>query len=235
MNSSGRKASTQLSPARAYSFDHVMIRGAVCLLFVMVAATAFGQSGRRGSKPPPVSVPTPEAKQPDEKPARSDQPKISLLVGTNRGDVFAGIPPNIYDSVLQSCSQRLKDSSSVDVEVITQELTRSDAARRAKEAKEGYVIWLNLRGEDQMRSNAGNLYGVFIEFTVLEAVTAKIKTQGTSYQGNSRQGGVIMEPGTVGSNNNVIVEHRLRVAAEDAAARILKALHIASASDIPTH
>jgi hypothetical protein len=211
-----------------------MIRGAVCVLFVLLAATAFGQSGRRGSKSPPVAVPTPEPTA-VEKPARKEEPLISLLVGTNRGDVFAGIPLYIYDSVLQSCSQRLKDSSSVSVEVMTQEMTRSESIRRAKAAKEGYVIWLNLRGEDQMGSNGGNLSGVFIEFMVLEAATAKVKTQGNSYQGNYRQGGVVMEPGTGRSNNNAIIEHRLRIAAEDAAARILKALHIASASDIPPH
>jgi len=234
VNSSGRKASIQRFPARAYSFDHIIIRSAVCLFFVLVAATAFGQSGRRGSKSPPVSVPTPEAKQPDEKPTRSDQPSVNLLVGTNRGDVFAGIPLYLYDGVLQSCAHRLKDSSAVSVDMVTQEMTRSDAANRAKGAKEGYVIWLNLRGEDQMGSSAGNLDGVFIEFVVFEAVTAKVKTQGTSYQGNYRKGGVVMGPGT-GRSNNVIIEDRLRVAAEDAAVRILKALHLSSASDIPSH
>jgi hypothetical protein len=159
---------------------------------------------------------------------------ISLLVGTNRGDVFAGIPSYLYDDVLQSCSQRLKDSSSVSVEVMSQEMTRSESIRRAKAAKEGYVIWLNLRGEDQMGSNANNLSGVFIEFMVLEAVTAKVKAQGSSYQGDYRQGGVVL-PGPGRSSNNTIIESRMRVAAEDAAVRILKALHIASRPDIPQH
>jgi hypothetical protein len=228
VNSSWRKAISKM-----FSFHHLVIRSAVCLLVVLFALTAFAQSGRRGAKSPAVSVPTPEPIETAKKPPR-DAPMISLLLGTNRGDVFAGIPLSIYDGVLQSCSGRLKESSAVSVEVATQEMTRSEAVHRAKNAKEGYVIWLNLRGEDQMGSNGGNLDGIFIEFVVFEAVTAKVRTQGTSYQGYSRKGGVVMGPNT-GRSNNVIVESRLRVAAEDAAARILKALHIASASDIPPH
>ena len=237
MNSSWRKAIPKMFPFRAHSFDHLVIRSAVCLLVVLFALTAFGQSGRRGAKSPAVSpavsVPTPEPKETEKKRA-SDEPRISLLVGTNRGDVFAGIPLNIYDGVLQSCAGRLKDSSSVSVDVVTREMSRSDAMNRAKAAKEGYVIWLNLRGEDQMGSNANNLDGVFIEYMVFEATTAKVKAQGTCYPGAYRKGGVVLGPNT-GRSNNVIVESRLRVAAEDAAARILKALHIASASDIPPH
>lgn len=229
MNSSAREAI-----AKMFSFHHLVFRSAVCLLVVLFVLTAFGQSGRRGAKSPAVSVPTPEPIETEKKPA-SDAPMISLLVGTNRGDVFAGIPLSIYDGVLQSCSGRLKESSAVSVEVARQEMTRSDAARRAKDAKEGYVIWLNLRGEDQMGSYGGNLDGIFIEYLVFEAVTAKIKTQGNSYQGTYRKGGVVLGPNTGSSNNNMIVESRLRVAAEDAAERILKALHIASGSDVPAH
>ena len=83
-----------------------------------------------------------------------------------------------------------------------------------------------------MGAYANNLDAIFIEYLVLEATTAKVKTQGNSYQGPYRKGGVITGPST-GRSNTVIAESRLRVAAEDAAARILKALHIASRSDIP--
>lgn len=232
VNSSRRKASTQSLPIRAYFFEHLAIGSTICLLF-LCAATAFGQSGRRGSKSPPVSVPTPEATQPEEKP-RNDAPRINLLVGTNRGDVFAGIPNYMYDDVLQSCSKRLRESSSVNVDLFTREMTRSDAIRLAKEAKDGYVIWLNLRGENQMDSSSGNLSAVFIEFMAFEAVTAKVKANGNSYQGDYRRGGVVTQPGGR-TNNTAAVEYRLRIAAEDAAARLLKALHIASISDIPPH
>ena len=221
-----------MSPRRSQFFAPPVVRSIVGLLFVLFALTAFGQSGRRQSKSPAVSVPTPEAKQPEKKPDAGDELKVNLMVGTNRGDVFAGIPFNISDGVLQSCAGRLKESNGVRVDVVTKEMTRSDAINRAKAAKDGYVVWLNLRGEDQMASSANNLNGVFIEYLVLEAITAKVKTQGNCYQGYNK-GGVILGPST-GRSNNVIVEDRLRVAAQEAATRVLKALHIASRSDIPS-
>ena len=219
-------------PGRAQFFAPLVMRPIIGLLFVLFALTAFGQSGRRLSKSPAVSVPTPEAKQPEKKTDAGDELKVNLMVGTNSGDVFAGIPFNISDGVMQSCVGRLKESSGVRVDVVEKHMARGDAVNRAKAAKDGYVVWLNLRGEDQMASSANNLNGVFIEYLVLEAITAKVKTQGNCYQGMYRKGGVVMGPNT-GRSNNVVVETRLRVAAEDAAARILKALHIASRSDIP--
>ena len=221
-----------MSPRRAQFFGPLVIRSIVGLLFVLFAVTVFGQSGRRQSKSPAVSVPTPEAKPPEKKPDAGDEVKVNLMVGTNRGDVFAGIPFNISDGVLQSCVGRLKESSGVRVDVVEKYMARGDAVNRAKAAKDGYVVWLNLRGEDQMSTNANNLDGVFIEYLVLEAITAKVKTQGNCYQGSYRKGGVVLGPST-GRSNNVIVESRLRVAAEEAAARVLKALHLASRSDIP--
>jgi len=208
------------------------MRPIIGLLLVLFALTAFGQSGRRLSKSPAVSVPTPEAKQPEKKTDAGDELKVNLMVGTNSGDVFAGIPFNISDGVLQSCVGRLKESSGVRVDVVEKHMARGDAVNRAKAAKDGYVVWLNLRGEDQMASSANNLNGVFIEYLVLEATTAKVKTQGNCYQGYSK-GGVVLGPNP-GRSNNVIVESRLRIAAQEAAARVLKALHIASRSDVPS-
>jgi hypothetical protein len=80
----------------------------------------------------------------------------------------------------------------------------------------------------------GNLDAIFIEYMVFEHTTAKIRANGNSYQGAYRRGGVVLGSPTGGSSD-VVVENRLRIAAEDAAGRILKALHLVSASDIPPH
>lgn len=215
-------------PARANSVVYSGIGSAVCLLIALSALTALGQSGRRGSKSPPVSVPTPEATQPEKKPVANDQPKLNLIVGIDRGSGFGAIPSYYYDAVLESCAKRLDDSSGVRLEVVPREMTRSDAIKRAKGEKEGYVIWLELRAD------GSNPDGLYIGYTVLEPTTAKLRTQGHSYQEVYRQGGVTI-PGTSGRTNNMIIERRLRDAAQAAAEKILKALHIASPSDIPPH
>jgi hypothetical protein len=211
---------------------NVVIRLTAGFLMVLIAVIALGQSGRRGSKSPAIPVPSPEAPQPEKNPATNDIAKVVLIVGTNRNDVFNGVPFRFSDAVLASCVNRLQDSSSVLVDVVTRDMTRGDAVSKAKAAKDGFVVWLNLRGDDPSRSNNYNLEGVYIEFLVLETPTAKVRTQGNSYPGAYRKGAVVMGPST-GRSNDVIVENRLRIAAEDAAERILKALHLASTRDIP--
>jgi len=215
-------------------FGNLAIRSAVCVLFVVSALTALGQSGRRLSKSPAVSVPTPEAKQPEKKPVANDKPRLSLIVGADRGDAFGGIPTYYYDSVLQSCAGRLDDSRGVRVEVTGKDMTRGDALKRAKAEKEAYVVWLRLRTDSYSASNSSGLDQIYIEYVVFEPTTAKVKTQGNCYQGAYRQGGVVLGLPTGGSNT-MIAENRLKYAAQEAAERILKALNVALPSDIPIH
>lgn len=204
-----------------------------CVLIVTCAFAVFGQSGRRGAKSPAVPVPSPEEKKSESKPPEN-LTKIPLIVGASRDDVFMGVPFRIYDSVLQSCSQRLHEASAVQVEAVSSGFSRSEAVERAKAAREGYVVWLHLRGDDLSAGYGGNLDAIFIEYIVFEHTTGKARANGNCYQGAYRKGGVVMGPST-GRSSDVVVENRLRIAAEDAAERILKALHLASASDIPTH
>jgi hypothetical protein len=177
-------------------------------------------------------VPIPEAKQPEKKPV-ANVPKVNLILAANR-DLFTGILPYLYDSVLQSCAARLNDSSGVQVEVVPREMTRSDAVKRAKAEKDGFLVWLQLRVDNFSGSSANSLDGIYIDYTVFESTTAKVRTQGNAYQAAHRQGGVVI-PGTSGRSSSAITESRLREAAQDAAERILKALHVASRSDIPPH
>ena len=201
-------------------------RFAFLVLSCVITCTAligFSQSGRRGAKSPSVPTPTPEEKQPEKKP-EENLAKIPLFVGASRNDAFMGIPFTMYDAVLESCSQRLDDSTAVMVQPVTKGFSRLEAVERAKAETEGYVVWLHLRGDDLGSTYATNLDGVFIEYVVFEHTTAKVKASGNCYQGAYRKGGVVLGSPSSGSNR-AVVENRLRAAAEDAADRILKALH----------
>jgi hypothetical protein len=210
--------------ARATSFRYPGIGSAVCLLLMLSALTVLGQSGRRGSKSPPVAVPTPEAPAPEKKPVARDQPRLNLTLGTDRVNSFSGIPTYYYDSVLESCAKRLGDSSAVRLEVVP-EMMRTDAIKRAKGEKEGFVAWLELRSDGGSPTSGTSLDNIYIEYTVFEPVTGKIASTGHAYQSMYRKGLPI--PGTSGRNSTMITESRLRDAAEEAAEKILKALHLA--------
>jgi hypothetical protein len=221
-------------PALARFFSQFGTGLALCVLCAACSLTVPAQSGRRLSKSPSVSVPDPEAKQSEKKAVTRAKPEFTLIVGGYRGDVFEGIPTYYYETVLQSCSRRLDDSQGVHVDVASKEMTRSDAVNRARAEKEAYVVWLQLRRDAYAGGNS-NLDSIYVEYTVFEPTTAKVKTQGNCYQGIYRTGGVVLSPKTSGRNNTVITEGRLKDAAREAAERILKALHVALPSDIPPH
>jgi hypothetical protein len=207
-----------------------VIGSALCLLFVLLTSTALGQSGRHLSKSPPVSVPTPEPKQPAKKPTADAQPKLDLIVGIGRGDAFSGISLYYSDSVLKSCADRLHDAHTVRVETVSNEMTRADAIKRARAEKEAYVVWLQLRVDSYSGNSSSNLDAAYVEYTVFEPTSAKVKTQGNCYQGGNRNLG-----GIIPRTNTAMIERRLRDAAQEAAERILKALNVALPSDIPPH
>src|ERR1700750_520679 len=97
----------------------------LCCAITCSALVAFSQSGRRGAKSPSVPTPTPEEKQPEKKPDEN-LAKVPLIVGTSSNDAFMGIPFTMYDAVLQSCTQRLDDSTAVMVQPVTKGFSRSD-------------------------------------------------------------------------------------------------------------
>ena len=222
-------------PSRFSFLPQFAFRLSICLLLTLFALTAVAQSGRRSGTGSP-SVPPPEVKQPEKKPDPADQKRQEIILTANRGDVFAGIPLYLYDTVLKSCAGRLDDAHSVHVDVVSKHTSRSEAINTARAQKEAYVVWLQLR-TDGVNNNApgGDLSTISIDYTVYEPTTSKVKAQGTSYQGAYRGGGVVLSPRTIGNNNPAIAESRLKDAAQDAAERILKALHIALPSDMPTH
>ena len=199
------------------------------LLVLACVLTVPAQSGRRAPKSVPLPTPTPEstssAKQPSEKEKRS------LVIGIDSNDTFGRIPQYFYDSVLQSCAQRLREAASIKLEV-QRNLNRGEAVKRAKSEQETEVVLLQLRS-DSMGSSGGNidLSQMFIEYFVFAPTTAKLITSGNVYQAY-RTKGVVVTPPTSGQNP-AYIELRLKQAAHDAAERILSALHISKPPELP--
>jgi hypothetical protein len=199
-------------------------------LLVSVAAIVFvtitqSQSGRRQTKPAPaapVPTPTPEPTPVSKAETKSD---LGFLVGIDRSDGFSNLPLNFYSAVLQSCADRLHHGSSAKVDT-TDHLTRADAIKKAKTEKTTYVVYLRFTSMSMRDYSSAE---ADLEFIVYAPVTGKVATNGRSYQNANRKGPVVVQPPRGGSNT-IYQERLLRIAAEDAADRILKALHIVSGS-----
>jgi len=184
------------------------------------------QSGRRQPKTvsaAPVPTPSPEpTPTPKEKP-KSD---LSILVGLDRSDTFSYYPSTYYSVVLDACSRRLSRGSDASVNT-SDHLTRGEAIKKAKSDKTTYVVLLRLVTTFIDRSQRSNDDEIELEYVVFSPLTAKIATSGRTYQ-NARTGPVIVRP--PGSSSILYREQLLKRAAENAADRILSALHLATPS-----
>ncbi len=207
---------------------------AVTLSFVCASAVS-AQSGRRTNKSAVTPAPTPEPAATTDKPQEKERPAITFVVGVDRYSGFSSIPLSYYDSIARACGGRLDDTTGVVVHFAGTDMSRGEAAVRAKAEKEAFVVWLQI----QVQSSSGdpsvvnNLNQLFIEYTVFAPGTAKSLAWGHTYQQGTRAGGVVVGPGTSGRSNVDLSERRLREAAREAAERILKSLKLGTAIPPP--
>lgn len=200
------------------------------LLLVLVATLAFvtitqAQSGRRRTAPEPAApVPTPTP-DPTPKPKQESKSDLGFIVGIDRSDSFNSLPLNYYSAVVNSCADRLRHNSSATVDT-ADHLSRADAIKKAKSEKTTYVVYLRFTSMS-MRDYSSQ--EAELEFIVYAPTTGKIATNGRSYQ-NARGKGPVVVQSPRGSGNTIYEEQLLRRAAEDAADRILKALHLVMGS-----
>lgn len=199
-----------------------IVFGAFCFI------SSHAQSGRRAPKAPPAATPepTPEAK-PSPKKVSDNKPAVALILGINE-DSFNNVPLYYYDSVLQSCADRLNDAPSLALDVSSNRMNRGEAVKIAKSQKEAHVAALQLR-TDQTASTSSNQYdNIYIEYTLFAPGTAKVVTSGHTYQRLGKTRGILSLP--TGRGSSVYTEQLLKQAARDAADRIMDALHV-----LPAH
>ena len=201
-------------------------------LIISIALLSFtvapAQSGRRAptsSTTTTTTAPsTPGAKTAEKKPAT--ETRLQLLVGINRADAFTTTPYYVYDTVLEDCIRRLSDAEIVFVNSGGNNMNRSEAVKTAKQETTRWVVSLELKSfyaesGRQIKADQDELY---VEYTVIEPVTGKIKRSGRTqrhiYQ-NGR-GGVY----TPSKNGPAYSEYSIKQAAVEAGDKILAGFDI---------
>jgi hypothetical protein len=205
----------------------VLALSATFALIAVSGGTGVAQSGRRAPKSStPAPTPTPQAEPVQKKPAAETKAALSFIVGIDREAGFAIIPMYFYDSVLRACGERLDDSPSVKVTVANREMNRGEAIKRAKAESESHIVWIQLRFDSGMGQSDADLREVYLDYWVFAPATAKVITNGRSYQQVYRGGGVIVMPRPGGRASLPYIEQLLKQAARDAAERILSAMDL---------
>ena len=200
------------------------------LLFTLVSfSLAPAQSGRRSTTKSSTTTTTAEPsvsgpKTVEKKPAA--QFSLQLLVGMNRSDAFTTTPYYVYDTVLAECIRRLSEANTVFATAGGNNMNRAEAVKAAKQETTRWVVSLELRSfyaesGRQIKPEQDELY---VEYTVIEPVTGKIKRSGRTqhhlYQ-NGR-GGVTFPP----QRGPAYSEYSMKQAATEAADRILAGFDI---------
>src|SRR5690242_17491332 len=116
----------------------------VILLLLASAGALFAQSGRKstGSSSPTTPATTPSVTGPKSAPRKTETaPKLQLLVGMDRNDVFTNVPLYVYDTVLDNVIRRIGEAEIV-FPTSGGNMNRSDAVRAAKKETTRWVVML---------------------------------------------------------------------------------------------
>ena len=216
----------------------VLVIATINALLVVCASLAVAQSGRRGTKPPPIVNPTPEATPTPARQADKEKPELTLIVGIDKNNSFSGTASFYYDTVLRACVERLDDVRTVKVEVAQRDMGRGDAVRRAKSEQEAFVVWLELNSDTTGVSSrtSNNNEEFYIQYWIFTPATAAVKASGRAYErAYARKGGVVVGPPTGGRTTPMYTEYLLKEAARDAAEQILSKFHIGLSTDPIPH
>ena len=206
------------------------------LLLIAIAifslTTAHAQSGRRSTGGSTTSAPSVSGPKPVEKKPTA-APKLQLLVGINRSDAFTTTPFYIYDTVLDNCIRRLGEAEIVLPTSAGNNMNRAEAIKAAKQETIRWVVSLEVRSVyadsgKQVKNNADELY---VDYTVIEPETGKIKRSGRTHQTIYQTGrGGVSSPS---KNSPLYSEYAIKQAAREAADRILAGFDIKVREDWP--
>ena len=117
--------------------------------------------------------------------------------------------------------------SSAGVDVSQNELPRSEAIKKSKASTNTYTVLLQF--SDQRMGGLSSSQRddqLELEYVVFAPGTAKVVTNGRTYQQATRKGPIIMGPTGGGSTSGLYREALLKRAGQDAGERILSALHM---------
>ena len=198
----------------------------VVSLVLACCALAHAQSGRRNvpsSPPPPVPTPTPE---PTPKPKQDEEkePSIYFVIGAEQNSTTSYFPISYYDAVIRGCAEALRKGSSAGIDVLSRDLGRGEAIKKAKADQRTYVVHLVLSARTMSGSQSSSYDDAEVEYTVFAPQTGKIATSGRTYQNANRAGPLVVGP--TGTSSALYREKLLMIAGQDAGERIVKALHL---------
>jgi hypothetical protein len=228
MNSK-RSFSIPLAAARRLTdFARVLCAALFVVAFVCAGQAQSGRRVQRQTEVAPVPTPTPEPQA--KKPVQEAVNKIALLLLADNS-VSMQTSTAVQGIVMQTFGQRLREARAFEINAESARASRGEAGKRAKNEKERFVVWIELRyngfNNDPSSVNRPRAEDYHIEYGVFEPVTGKTKSSGNVYLRPNRGsiGGV-----TIGAPScypaTFAYEYEFVYAAIDAANRVMKSFNL---------
>ncbi len=204
---------THISSSSAKRHQYLLLVCAVATLCFSQAALA--QSGRRPkgnvSSSPPVTVETKTEAGIDPSTVKPPVPISSVIVV---GDLVqsGSSYSNYVDEAVDACVEELKKLQAIEAKG-SGSRKRTAAMERAKNETDAYVLWLEIKLEDRVRTDRGvyvEEYITCVNYYVFMPQTAKILTEGRVYPGRQdiKAGGAVLRLPTRRGRTHVTDELR---------------------------
>jgi hypothetical protein len=187
------------TPSRAQSFTYLLL---ACVALLCFAQAAVAQSGRRPARsastaqpPPAVAV---EAKAGPEGESSKAKPPVPISKVVVVGDLIqsGSSYSNYVDEAVDACVDELKKLQAIEPKG-SGSRKRAAAMELAKNETDAYVLLLEIKLVDQVRTDRGiyvEEYISCVDYYVFMPQTAKILTEGRVYPGRQdvRTGGAVL-------------------------------------------
>ncbi len=178
---------THTPPSSSKRHTYLVLVCAVVTLCFSQAVLA--QSGRRPKGNPSAAVPpaTVEAKAEAETNPSTVKPPVPISSVIVVGDLVqsGSSYSNYVDEAVDACVEELKKLQAIEAKG-SGSRKRTAAMERAKKETDAYVLWLEIKLEDRVRTDRGVYvedYITCVNYYVFMPQTAKILTEGRVYPG----------------------------------------------------
>ena len=199
----------------------------ITAITIALAAVVNAQSGRRGPTKSPAPAPQPVPSPTESQTKAKTTARIQLLVAVDEPSGFNRVPLSVPETVLETCVQRLGAAATgVAAVPASKRMTRAEAVKAAKTEKTRYVVWLQVgnEGDDFGADVSTQSNRFYVNYTIFEPGSAKIKKSGRATRGTGNLGNVGVTIPT--TRDAVYSDYAIRETARQAADRILDAFQI---------
>src|SRR5947209_7105314 len=192
----------------------------VCVSMILsFSQGASAQSGRRNKNASTPTAPTvaaePKTDAPTPTPPKKSAPLATIIVSGNKFGSSMYILSSYVDDALTACIDRIKESSALEA-IGGGGLTRKEAVDRAKKETTSYVLWLELKMEEETAESS-----MLISYYIFAPQTAKILTSGNVYLGNQSTRTGRVGVGIPSGTKRMPIQYQIKEAGREVADRVV--------------